>query len=196
VTDIGNVISFPRQLRVVPFPDAKPETVPAEPPAVVDHDGRSYLLEDLLRGLSQDELQTVDQSAPRSGQELWTRWCVAGRRWRRRSWPGCRRPILTGGGRRFRAPGDRSGWQRQSDLHDSTAPSVACWSREIRHADANARADYAAADPDARRAPTRGRSSAHARERTPKRPTPRAGADGDVAAPQDRGCARALVLAV
>jgi hypothetical protein len=71
VTDIGNVISFPRQLRVVPFRDAEPETVPGEPPAVVDHDGRSYPLEALLRGLTQDELWIVDQSAPRSGQELW-----------------------------------------------------------------------------------------------------------------------------
>jgi hypothetical protein len=71
VTDSSNVVAFPRQPRVVSLPDAEPETVLAEPAAIVDHDGRSYPLEDLLQCLTNDQLRTVAQSAPHCGQEIW-----------------------------------------------------------------------------------------------------------------------------
>ena len=53
MTDTGNVIYFPRQMRVVPT--SSPYTAPAKPSSVVEHDGKLYPLEPLLRGLTEDE---------------------------------------------------------------------------------------------------------------------------------------------
>ena len=76
MTDTGNVIYFPRHLRVVPSPDSY--AGPARPVSVVEHDGRIYPLEPLLRGLTKDELSRVAQAAPRSAQLAWDE---AVRRW-------------------------------------------------------------------------------------------------------------------
>ena len=63
-----NVVPFPRRLRA-PFPALN---VPDEDEQVaVVHDGRTYPLEGLLRGLTPDEIQIVDGTAPRSGQQIW-----------------------------------------------------------------------------------------------------------------------------
>ena len=76
MTDTSNVIYFPRQLRIVPFPSSY--AGPARPPSVVEHDGKIYPLEALLRGLTEDELSRVAQAAPRSAQYAWDE---AVRRW-------------------------------------------------------------------------------------------------------------------
>ena len=76
MTDTGNVIYFPRQLRVVSTPN--PYSGPARPVSVVEHDGKTYPLEPLLRGLTKDELSRVAQAAPRSAQLAWDE---AVRRW-------------------------------------------------------------------------------------------------------------------
>ncbi len=71
MTEASNVVPFPRQLRAMPTSPAPDAPVAAEPQPAVDHDGRLYPLHDLLRGLTPEELPTVDASAPRSGQEAW-----------------------------------------------------------------------------------------------------------------------------
>ena len=76
MTDTGNVIYFPRQLRAVPTPSSY--AGPAKPVSVVEHDGKIYPLEPLLRGLTEDELSRVAQAAPRSAQLAWDE---AVRRW-------------------------------------------------------------------------------------------------------------------
>ncbi len=71
MTEASNVVPFPRQLRVVPASLVLEPSVAADPRAAVDHDGRLYPLHDLLRGLTPEELRTVEAASPRSGQEAW-----------------------------------------------------------------------------------------------------------------------------
>ncbi len=71
MTEASNVVPFPRQLRVVPASPAPEPQVTAHQSPAVDHDGRLYPLHDLLRGLTPEELRTVEAASPRSGQEAW-----------------------------------------------------------------------------------------------------------------------------
>lgn len=64
-----NVVPFPPQLRAVPSP--QPYPAPENAPAIVVHDGRPYLLNKLLRGLTHEEMKTISRSAPASGQGVW-----------------------------------------------------------------------------------------------------------------------------
>ena len=71
MTEASNVVPFPRQLRAVPASPAPLASIAVDPRPAVDHDGQLYPLHELLRGLTQDELRTVEAPAPRSGQEAW-----------------------------------------------------------------------------------------------------------------------------
>ena len=78
----AKVIPFPRQLRVVPLEreiDGAPITVT---PAAVDHDGRTYDLEALLRQLPHCHLTACTRLRRRHrglGKSSGTRWCGVGR---------------------------------------------------------------------------------------------------------------------
>ena len=64
----AKVIPFPRQFRVVP--DALPR--PDSPsPVVVDHDGRSYCLADLLGQLTPAEWSAIEATVPITAQAAW-----------------------------------------------------------------------------------------------------------------------------
>ena len=70
-----NVIPFPRRLRVVP-----PVLAPAALGDLVDHDGRTYRLIDLLGHLTSGEQRAVEATAPRTAQAAWdtaVRWWPA-----------------------------------------------------------------------------------------------------------------------
>ena len=86
----AKVIPFPRQLRVVPIERGAYAAPPAVTPAAVDHDGRTYDLETLLRQLPPHCLQEVEATVPRSGQELWDEVV--------RRWPGTAAEVVAGTG--------------------------------------------------------------------------------------------------
>ena len=65
--------------------DGAPITVT---PAAVDHDGRTYGLEALLRQLPPHCLHEVQATAPRSGQEFWDKVV--------RRWPGTAAEVMAG----------------------------------------------------------------------------------------------------
>ena len=71
MTEASNVVPFPRRLHVVPALPALEPQMAASPQPAVDHDGRLHPLHDLLRGLTPEELRTVEAASPRSGQEAW-----------------------------------------------------------------------------------------------------------------------------
>ena len=82
----AKVIPFPRQLRVVPI-ERRPYAAPADIiPAAVEHDGRTYNLEALLRQLPAHCLRKVEATAPRSGQEFWDEVVRRWPGWRPRWW--------------------------------------------------------------------------------------------------------------
>ena len=62
-----NNVPFPRRMRAVPTPVPVPDTTRV----AVNHEGRPYLLDELLRCLTQDERRRIAQSVPKSGQDLW-----------------------------------------------------------------------------------------------------------------------------
>ena len=64
-----NVVPFPRRLRVAPFP--APNVPDEDEQVAVVHDGQTYALEGLLRGLTPAAIQMVDGTASRSGQQIW-----------------------------------------------------------------------------------------------------------------------------
>ncbi len=70
MTEASNVVPFPPQFRRVPMTSFA-EVPVVDPQPAVDHDGRLYPLEILLRGLTPTELRAVEAIAPRSGQEAW-----------------------------------------------------------------------------------------------------------------------------
>ena len=83
----AKVISFPRQLRVVPV--EQEATVEAYViSATVEHDGRTYELEGLLQQLPPLCLREAVSTVPRSGQELWDEVV--------RRWPGTADEIVAG----------------------------------------------------------------------------------------------------
>jgi hypothetical protein len=84
----AKVISFPRQLRVVPVEEEEAAAPVAVVPAAVDHDGRTYALEALLRQLPPHCIREVEATAPRSGQELWDEVV--------RRWPGTAAEMVAG----------------------------------------------------------------------------------------------------
>ena len=80
-----NVIPFPRQLRVVAA--AAPERA-QDQATLVDHDGRSYVLGELIRHLSPAELREIGGTAPRSAQAPWDEVV--------RRWPALAAEIVAG----------------------------------------------------------------------------------------------------
>ena len=80
MSDPGNVIRFPTQLRVVPVNEPTAVVPPAAATAVpvVDHDGRLYPLHTLLTQIPEDYRLELQDEAPRSGQEAWD---TVTRRW-------------------------------------------------------------------------------------------------------------------
>jgi hypothetical protein len=84
----AKVISFPRQLRVVPIEAEANATPVTVSPAAVEYDGRTYDLEALLRQLPPDCIREVEATAPRSGQEFWDEVV--------RRWPGTAAEVVAG----------------------------------------------------------------------------------------------------
>ena len=84
----AKVIPFPRQLRVVLIERGPYAASAAVTPAAVEHDGRTYDLEALLRQLPPHCLREVEATAPRSGQELWDEVV--------RRWPGTAAEVIAG----------------------------------------------------------------------------------------------------
>ena len=71
MTEASNVVPFPRQFRIVPRVPVAVTPGIGEAKIAVDHVGRLYVLQDLLRGLTPEKLRTVEAAAPRSGQDIW-----------------------------------------------------------------------------------------------------------------------------
>ena len=86
----GRVIPFPRQLRIVPStPIEPPRSIRDEPQAtLIDHDGRTYDLADLVRHLLHAERRDVGSAAPHTAQALWDEVV--------RRWPALAAEIVAG----------------------------------------------------------------------------------------------------
>ena len=90
----AKVIQFPRQPRVVPI-ERGAYAAPADAmTAAVEHDGRTYDLEALLRQLPAHCLHEVEATAPRSGQEFWDEVV--------RCWPGTAAEVIASLGDPYR----------------------------------------------------------------------------------------------
>ena len=67
----GNVVPFPRQLRVVPLVEDAVQEPLVVSPIMVEHNGSIYRLADLMRALLDQKMGLLNSLAPRSGQEIW-----------------------------------------------------------------------------------------------------------------------------
>jgi hypothetical protein len=87
--DSDNIIQFP-QRQVVPIEprDESPAVRLDHALDLIEHDGRMYCLVALIRNLSPTEMQEIDATAPRSGQELWDEVV--------RRWPALAAEIMAG----------------------------------------------------------------------------------------------------
>ena len=83
----SNVIPFPPRLRVIATP--MDGLSPRESnPVLIDHNGQTYRLTDLLARLSSAEMAEVEATAPRSAQAVWDEVV--------RRWPALAEEIVAG----------------------------------------------------------------------------------------------------